>query len=127
MALDLLSELLEQLQAQPQRAAELAPLLAPYLRPEPAPVEERLLSVRDAAQFAGVCEKTIRRAIDDGELPAQRVGERVIRLHRDAVEDWVDAAPARRAVGRPRRRQASHAVPGTGAVADAFRALDSRC
>ena len=126
MALDLVAELVEQLRAQPARAAELAPLLAPFLEPAPAPVEDRLLSVRDAAQFAGVCEKTIRRAIDEGELPAQRVGGHRIRLHRHAVTEWVDSQPARRGPAKQRRRSTSQPVPGSGAVADAFRALDSR-
>jgi excisionase family DNA binding protein len=127
MALDLLSELVEQLRAEPGRAAELAPLLAPYLSHEPESAGARLLSVRDAAAIAGVSEKTIRRAINDGDLAAQRVGARIIRLHTQALAQWVGSQPARRVTAAPRRRTPGRQTPEAvgGVVAGAFRALDN--
>ena len=129
MALDLLSELVEQLRAEPARAGELAPLLAPYLARGPVPAETRLLSVRDAAGIAGVSEKTIRRAIDNGELSAQRVGARTIRLRHEALTEWVNSDPTGGVAAAPRRRARGRPAPGNGGsvVAGAFRALDSSC
>lgn len=42
-------------------------------------------SVRQAAEFHGVDQKTIRRWIAQGRLSAHRVGPRLVRLDRDAV------------------------------------------
>jgi len=39
-------------------------------------------SVTEAAEHLGVSPKTIRRHIDSGQLPAYRVGGKVIRIHR---------------------------------------------
>jgi len=38
------------------------------------------LSLQEAAAMYGVCVKTLRRAIDRGDLPAGRVGAKVIRV-----------------------------------------------
>lgn len=42
-------------------------------------------SIRQAAEFHGVDQKTIRRWIAQGRLTAQRIGPRLIRLDRDEV------------------------------------------
>jgi excisionase family DNA binding protein len=42
-------------------------------------------SIRQAADFHGVDQKTIRRWIAQGRLGAHRVGPRLIRLDRDGV------------------------------------------
>jgi excisionase family DNA binding protein len=42
-------------------------------------------SIRQAAEFHGVDQKTIRRWIAQGRLSAHRVGPRLIRLDRDEV------------------------------------------
>jgi excisionase family DNA binding protein len=42
-------------------------------------------SVRDAAEFHRVSEKTIRRWIQQGILPAERVGPKLIRIDRTEV------------------------------------------
>jgi excisionase family DNA binding protein len=44
-------------------------------------------SVRRAAEFHGVGQRTIRRCIAQGRLMAQRVGPHSIRLDRDKVLD----------------------------------------
>jgi excisionase family DNA binding protein len=47
-----------------------------------------LLRVRDAAAKANVSERTIRRLIRKGELPALKVGGQV-RLDADELERWL--------------------------------------
>ena len=42
------------------------------------------LSIKQAAGYQGVCDRTIRRAIADGRLKAFRVGKRTIRIDRDS-------------------------------------------
>jgi excisionase family DNA binding protein len=51
-----------------------------------------LLRVRDAAEKANVSERTIRRLIRKGELPALRVGGQV-RLDPDELERWLYGGP----------------------------------
>lgn len=43
------------------------------------------LSIKQAAEYHGVCDRTIRRAIADGRLQAYRVGKRTIRIDRDSL------------------------------------------
>ncbi|MBB1492703.1 helix-turn-helix domain-containing protein [Paracoccus sp. MC1854] len=45
--------------------------------------ERQLLTVRDVARLDGVSEKTVRRAIQVGLLPALRIGpgQRLLRIH----------------------------------------------
>jgi excisionase family DNA binding protein len=42
-------------------------------------------SIRQAAEYHGVDQKTIRRWIAQGRITAQRIGPRLIRLDRDEV------------------------------------------
>jgi excisionase family DNA binding protein len=44
-----------------------------------------LLSIAQVAEATGMCDKTIRRRINDGTLTAHRIGPRLIRIERDAV------------------------------------------
>jgi excisionase family DNA binding protein len=47
------------------------------------------VTVRSAAKIAAVSEQTIRRAVDDGALPHQRLGDRItIRLAH--LKAWLD-------------------------------------
>jgi excisionase family DNA binding protein len=39
-----------------------------------------LLTVKQAAEVLGQCEKTIRRRIEDGDIPVHRPGGRAIRI-----------------------------------------------
>lgn len=43
------------------------------------------LSIKQAAEYHGVCDKTIRRMIADGRLKAYRIGARTIRVDRDSL------------------------------------------
>lgn len=43
------------------------------------------MSIRQASEYHGVCDKTIRRMIADGRLRAYRVGGRTIRVDRDSL------------------------------------------
>ena len=62
---------------------------------------DELLSPARAAELAACHNDTIRRAIEAGFLPAQRVGRNWI-IKREDVEAWIEA-------GRPnRRRGVSH-------------------
>jgi excisionase family DNA binding protein len=58
---------------------------------------EELLSPAQAAEIARCHNDTIRRAIEAGFLPAQRVGRNWI-IKRKDVEEWIEA-------GRPNRRR----------------------
>lgn len=46
----------------------------------------RLASIAGAAEYAGVCPKTIRRWIASGRLDAYRVGPRLIKVDLDSVD-----------------------------------------
>ena len=50
-------------------------------------MQNELFSVKEAAEFLGVSESTIRRYISDGRLLAYRLGnERLIRIKRQDLE-----------------------------------------
>ena len=64
---------------------------------------EPVISVDEAALFLRVNSKTLREAIRAGEVPARRVGRRVV-IFRDALLDWLKSngsvPPSRRGVTR---------------------------
>lgn len=41
---------------------------------------QKKISINEAAEVCGVDRQTIRRLIADGELPAMRIGKRLIRI-----------------------------------------------
>ena len=47
---------------------------------------QHLLSISQAAEYAGVSTKTLRRRIADGTIPACRLGPRAIRVRLSDVE-----------------------------------------
>lgn len=49
-------------------------------------LQRRLVSINQAADYADVSTKTIRRRIADGTIPAERLGPRLIRVRLDAVD-----------------------------------------
>ena len=51
-------------------------------------------SPQDAATYAGVCVKTIRRRILDGSLPAQKFGPRLLRIDRADLDKLFRRVPA---------------------------------
>lgn len=115
--------LLADLEARPDLAPRIAEFIAPYLAPSAPNSGNELLTVREAAATAGVCEETIRRKVKAGELPDRRVGGR-IRIARSDL-DALLAAPERTPErSRPARRRSGGTVSSPGAMAEAFRALD---
>ncbi|MDV6291495.1 helix-turn-helix transcriptional regulator [Rhodococcus aetherivorans] len=48
--------------------------------------QRRLVSVPQAAEYAGVCSKTIRRRISDGTISGYRFGPRLIRVDLDEID-----------------------------------------
>jgi excisionase family DNA binding protein len=61
--------------------------------------ERPLLTVRATAQALGVSEKTVRRLVHSGQLPALRVGGQ-LRLDQDELRKWLYEFPASRAADR---------------------------
>jgi len=53
--------------------------------------EDQWLSTNDAARLLGITSRTLYRFIDQGEIPAYRMG-RVIRLRRSEVEAFIEAS-----------------------------------
>jgi excisionase family DNA binding protein len=51
-------------------------------------------SPQDAAAYAGVSVKTIRRRILDGSLPAHRMGPRLLRIDRADLDQLFRPVPA---------------------------------
>lgn len=59
--------------------------------------QRRLASIPDAAQYAAVSTKTIRRRISDGSLTGYRFGARVIRVDLNEVDDLLRPIPSAKA------------------------------
>lgn len=52
-------------------------------------VPERLLTVKQAAELAGCCEETVRRAYWTNQLRVQPFGSRSIRIHPADLRAWM--------------------------------------
>ena len=52
-------------------------------------VTKEWLSSKEAASRIGITQRTLYRFIDEGQIPAYRIG-RVIRLQRPAVESFIE-------------------------------------
>jgi excisionase family DNA binding protein len=102
----LLAELLDVAERDAELRARLRALVADD-EPRATADGPRFLSVADVVERSGLSEKTVRRAISAGELPASRVGRRLL-VPVDDVETWV--APT----GRGRRRRPGRSRPGAG-------------
>jgi excisionase family DNA binding protein len=57
--------------------------------------EARLLSVRETAALLGVSEKTVRRLIAAGVLPALQLGGKgsSVRIPADELSEWLESDP----------------------------------
>lgn len=64
------------------------------------PRQRHLISISQAAEYAGVHPKTIRRRISDGSLPAYRMGKRLIRVDLREVEALLRPVPSVAQTGR---------------------------
>jgi excisionase family DNA binding protein len=63
-------------------------------------IEPRWVSPKDAADYAQVCTKTIRRMVAQGTIPARRLGSRAIRIDLNDLDAAMRVIPAARAAGR---------------------------
>ncbi len=52
---------------------------------------EKFISVRDAAQILGVSEKKIIDLVDEGQIPAYRIGGQYLRLKKEQIEGLKDS------------------------------------
>jgi excisionase family DNA binding protein len=59
----------------------------------PRSPSQRPIGVREAVERLAVSEKTIRRAIADGTLPARRVGRKVIRVQVADLDRFAQPIP----------------------------------
>lgn len=50
------------------------------------------ITVTEAARILDVCDRTIRRYIRDGLIPAKRAGRRIL-IPRAALDNWFDKLP----------------------------------
>lgn len=55
--------------------------------------DRRLASLNDAAEYAAVNPRTIRRRIADGSLTGYRLGSRVIRVDLDELDRLLEPIP----------------------------------
>jgi len=60
--------------------------------------QKHLASIGQAAEYAGVSTKTIRRRISDGSLTGYRMGQRLIRVDLDELDRMLKPIPTQ---GRP--------------------------
>lgn len=52
------------------------------------------LTIAEAAEAVGVSQKTVRRWIASGDLPAYRLGGKLVRIHQDDLEKLGRRIPA---------------------------------
>lgn len=72
---------------------------------QPAAQTRGMLSLAEAAEFAGISIKTLRRRIAEGALPAFRTGPRLIRVYPEdliALAKPINAAAVERVDSGPR-------------------------
>ena len=58
---------------------------------------QRLFSIKAAAQYLGICEDTLRTYADLGDIPARRLGRRRVFTLED-LDTFIEALPAYRSV-----------------------------
>lgn len=68
-------------------------------RPEPKQIDERLMTIKEAAEFLQVTENAIRKWVSEGRLKARRAGQD-IRFLKSEILEWTatqaDSQPLRR-------------------------------
>ena len=75
------------------RAGNIMPPLRAPIPSRNSAGKRTLVSLADAAEYAGVCSKTIRRYIADGKLSAYRMGPRLIRVDVAEVDALLSPIP----------------------------------
>ncbi len=58
-------------------------------QPAPQPSSKRLVTIADAAKYAAVTTKTLRRRISDGTITGYRFGPRLIRIDLNELDTMV--------------------------------------
>ena len=105
----------EALQPTQCRPVQVGPVDKPHHQPEMRDYMDnetkppRLGNLADAADRMGVSERTVRRMINRGELPAYRVGKRLIRVDLDELEASIKPIPTEQ---RRSQRTAARHRPG---------------
>jgi excisionase family DNA binding protein len=59
------------------------------IAPAPAPVPKLALNLEEAAESLSVCQRTVTRLIERGELTAIKIGNRGIRISVRELEGWI--------------------------------------
>lgn len=73
------------------------------------------MTVDEVAQFCGVSAKTVRRAIERGELEAARLGGRAaLRVRPEAIDEWFARRSTRRSARRVEVAPVRPVVPSGG-------------
>jgi excisionase family DNA binding protein len=49
------------------------------------------MTINEAAALTELCDRTIRRRIQDGALKARRIGPRAIRIERESFLAWLNS------------------------------------
>jgi excisionase family DNA binding protein len=76
---------------------------------------DSLLSPRQVATRLGLSPRTVRRAIESGDLPGFRLRSR-LRVRPDDLEQWIDTCRCR-VVASPRPRESDHGrAPATNGL-----------
>lgn len=57
-------------------------------------VSRKNLSLKEAAEWCGISERTLRRRIAEGNLPAYRLGPRYIRVRSEDIEALLRPIPS---------------------------------
>jgi excisionase family DNA binding protein len=70
---------------------------------------DEMLTVKQAAETLGMAEGSVRTAILAGRLPASRIGERLLLIHRRDVDRYKRDYPRTR--GRPSKTRPSDPRP----------------
>jgi excisionase family DNA binding protein len=107
----LLAELLDVVERDEELRARLRALVADD-GSRPSADGPLFFSVADVVERSGLSEKTVRRAIAEGELPASKVRHRLL-VAADDLETWVRA-------GRGRRRRVSASRPSSPGAGRSF-------
>ena len=63
----------------------------------PASIGRRYASLSDAAEYIGVNEKTVRRRIADGTLTGYRLGDRLLRVDLNELDQALRPIPTAKA------------------------------
>ncbi len=95
-AISVASSLVRQARAEGQRAPSSARFMPPFLAHTPMPMPlavPSVMTVAEAAVYLRASEQDVLDLIDDGKLPAARVGG-VYRIARRAIDDYLDSDDA---------------------------------